>query len=280
MFLVTGATGRVGGRVLARLVERGLPVRALTRNPGRARLPAAVEVAAGAPGDADAVAAALTGVTAAFVVLVGDVERQAREFAAATKAAGAPRRLVLLSSSSVLHPVRHRIGDEHREAEEVLSGVVEEWTCLRPGPFHSNALWWAKSIRETGEVRCLIGNRPGSPIDPDDVAAIAVRALTEPGHAGQAYPLTGPQVLTSGDQVRILARATGRPIEFEVASEDEAVATFAAVGGDRAVAEGNVAALRSRQVPWGWPTGVTEQLLGRPARSFHSWAADNVAAFR
>ncbi|OLR89593.1 NAD(P)H-binding protein [Actinokineospora bangkokensis] len=278
MILVTGATGTVGGGVLTRLLERGERVRALTRNPDAA-LPEGVEVAVGAPRDTAAVTAALDGVDAVFLVLVGDVEAEVRGFTAALAAVRRPPRVVLLSSLSVLHPVPHRIAEEHRAAEAAVAAATERWTFLRPGPFHSNALWWSGSVRGTGTVRCLVGNRPGAPIDPGDVAAVAVAALTEEGHTGHAYDLTGPQVLTSGDQARILARAAGRPIAFEVAPAEQAVAVFASAGGDRAVAEGNVAALRSREVPWGYPTGTAERLLGRPARTFHAWAAEHAAAF-
>ncbi len=279
MILVTGATGRVGGRVLARLAEAGAPARALTRDPSRASFPDGVETAVGSPGDTAAAAAALRGATAVFLVLVGDVATEVRGFAAAVRGLDAPPRIVLLSSSSVLHPVRHRIGDEHAEAEAAVAVLGPEWTFLRPGPFHSNALWWAGSIRQTGAVRCLVGNRPGAPIDPDDVAAIAVSALTEPGHAGLAHDLTGPQTLTSGDQVRVLSRVVGRPIGFAVATEEQAVEAFARAGGDRAAAAGNIAALRSRLVPWAVPNGAARRLLGREPRRFHDWAAANAAAF-
>jgi len=233
----------------------------------------------GSPGDTAAVTAALDGVDAVFLVLVGDVETEVRGFTAALSAAAAPPRVVLLSSSSVVHPVPHRIAEEHRAAETAVAAATARWTFLRPGPFHSNALWWTGSVRGTGTVRCLVGNRPGAPIDPDDVAAVAVRALTEDGHDGLAYELTGPQTLTSGDQVRILARAAGRPIRFEVAAAEQAVAVFTAAGSDPVAAEGNVAALRSREVPWGRPNGTAERLLGRPPRPFHAWAAEHAAAF-
>lgn len=215
-----------------------------------------------------------------FVVLVGDVEAQAHQLAAAARAAHDLRRVVLLSSSSVLHPVRHRIAAEHRIAEEVLGEAVTEWTFLRPGPFHSNALWWSKSIRDTGTARCLVGNRAGAPIDPGDVAAVAVAALTEDGHNGKAYELTGGQVLTSGDQVRIIAAVTGRKLNFEVASEEEAVDVFTAICGDREIAAANVAALRSALTPWARPVSTVCQLLGRPPRTFRAWAIENAAAFR
>jgi len=279
--LVTGATGRVGGQVLAQLTARGVPVRAMTRDPARAAFPDGVDVVAGSPSDAAAVAAALDGVEGVFLVLVGDVVEQARGFAAglAASTGGVLRRVVLLSSLSVLHPVAHSIRDAHCEAECVISKIVSETTFLRPGPFHSNSFWWAESVRGTGTVRCLVGNRPGAPIDPADVAEIGVRALTETGHAGASYELTGPHLLTSGDQTRIIGAAIGRVVGFETATHDEAVAAFSAAGSAPDVAAGNVTALRSRQVPWGRATDTAATLLGRPPRSFRVWAAENASVF-
>lgn len=280
MILVTGATGKVGRHVVTGLLNRGHRVRALSRNPRRAAVPIGVEVVAGSPSDAESCAKALEGVHTAFVILVGDVETQAKEFAAALKRMTSRCRLVLLSSASVLHPLPHRISEEHRRAEELLSGTSTEWTFLRPGPFHSNALWWANSIRSSGRARCLVGNQPGAPIDPADVAAVAVRALTEDGHLNAAYQLTGAQVLTSAEQVRIIAEVIGQPVEFEVATKKETVATFTALGGDRRNAEANAVALRSSKVPWARPVHTAATLLGRPPRSFRSWAAEHAALFR
>ncbi|MEV4498045.1 NAD(P)H-binding protein [Micromonospora arborensis] len=280
MILVTGATGKVGGHVLTRLREAGHQVRALSRDPDRADLPADVEVIAGSPAQVDSSAAALAGVDAAFVCLVGDVETQARGFAEAVRRVGGVRRLVLLSSSAVLHPVRHRIGDEHRAAEELIGAVAPHATLLRPGPFHTNSLWWAKSIREQGRVRCMVGNNPGAPVDPDDLAAVVVAALTSAEHTRQRYELTGPEVLTSAEQVRTIAEVTGRELDFEVAAPAEVVAMFASITGDRPAAVTNVAALHSAQVPWGRTTDTIQRLLGRQPRTFRDWAAENAHLFK
>lgn len=278
MILVTGATGRVGGEAVRQLATRGQPVRALTRRPAEAGLPPQVEVAEGGAHDARSLVRALDGVDTVFVVLVGDVEAQARNVAAALGETGRPVRVVLLSSSAVLHPVRHRIGDEHRIAEELVRPAAGTWTLLRPGPFHTNALWWARSITERGVARCLVGNQPGAPIDPADIAAVAVAALTGAGHDGAAYELTGPEVLTSREQVAILSRLLGQPIAFEVATKAEAVEAFAAVTG-LVAARTNVEALHSPQVPWSRATRTVQEVLGGPPRSFASWAEAHLGRF-
>lgn len=279
MILVTGATGVVGRAVVQQLAELGQHVRALSRRPEDAGLPAGVEVAAGSASDEAAVRGALDGVRTAVVVLAGDVPGQARRFAAAA-GHGSLRRVVLLSSAGVLHPVAHGIADDHRAAEEAIRGIGVPWTFLRPGPFHSNTTWWSASIREHSRVRCLIGNRPGAPIDPVDVAATAVAVLTQEGHEGRAYQLTGPELISSEEQTRALGELLGRELGFEVAPEDEVVGIFTRLTGDREAAVTNVRALRSAEVPWGRPLRTVREITGREPRPFRAWAAANTALFR
>jgi uncharacterized protein YbjT (DUF2867 family) len=279
MILVTGATGNVGRQVVRELVELGRSVRAMSRDPGRAGLPDGVEVVRGDPADAASVTAALHGIDQVFVVLVGDVEAQALGFAAAARFASGPTHVVLLSSLAVTHPVSHQIQRQHAAAERIIAAADVSMTVLRPGPFHSNALWWANSIREKGKARCLVGNTPGAPVDPSDIAAVAVAALTRDDVAGRVHELTGPDVLTSGDQVRILAAILDRTIDFEVATVDEAVAMFASITHDRPTAETNVRALHSPAVPWRNVLRTVPDLLGRPARPFRDWAVMHAAAY-
>ncbi|MFE7777900.1 NAD(P)H-binding protein [Streptomyces sp. NPDC057445] len=278
MILVTGATGKVGREVVEQLVALGREVRALSRKPQEANLPEGVEVVAGSPGDADSLAVALKGADAALVVLSGDVAAEARTFAAAAAEAGL-RRIVLLSSAGVLHPLPHGIAREHREAEEAILGVDAAWTFLRPGPFHANTSWWIKTVRENSRVRDWIGNNPGAPIDEYDISSVAVAALTQDGHENKAYVLTGPEVLTSEEQARILGEAIGRELDFSVAPREEVVEVFAGITGDREAAVSNVAALHSPEVPWARPTTTVRDLTGREPRPYREWAAANAPLF-
>jgi uncharacterized protein YbjT (DUF2867 family) len=277
MILVTGATGQVGHGVVTRLAGRSVPVRALSRQPERAALPAAVEVFRGSPEDADSLRTALAGVEKAFVVLAGDIDRQARTLAAASDTL---RHIVLLSSSAVLHPLPHPIKDQHQKAERAIRATAVPWTFLRPGPFYANSSWWAKSIRDKGVARCLIGNNPGAPVDPDDIAAVAVHALTEPWHEYESYELTGSELVTSGEQVQVLSDVLGKNIEFVVATKAEAVDVFTQLSGDRESAITNIEALHSPQVPWGRPVGTVKEITGRAPRSFREWATANTHLFR
>ncbi|MGW7418254.1 SDR family oxidoreductase [Streptomyces sp. NPDC054863] len=279
MILVTGATGKVGREAVEQLVGLGHQVRALSRKPEEANLPAGVEVVAGSPADPASLTAAFDGVDRALVVLSGDVAGEARNVAAAAREAGAAH-LVLLSSAGVLHPLPHGIADEHRAAEEAITASGVATTFLRPGPFHANTSWWIRTVRESGAVRCWIGNTPGAPVDEYDIASVAVVALTQDGHRGASYVLTGGEVLTSEEQARILGEVLGRELEFSVAPEDEVVEVFTGLTGDREAAVTNVAALRSPEVPWAKPTTAVRDLTGRDPRPYRAWAADNAALFR
>ncbi|MFF3291985.1 SDR family oxidoreductase [Streptomyces sp. NPDC003023] len=278
MILVTGATGKVGREAAAQLAAAGRRVRALSRTPDQARLPEGVEVVAGSPADAASLTAAFEGVTAALVVLSGDVAGEARNVAEAAAGSGVEH-LVFLSSASVLHPDAHGIADEHRAAEEAVTGSGVATTFLRPGPFHANTSWWIRSVRERGAVRCWIGNNAGAPIDEYDIASCAVAALGDERHRGRAYVLTGPEVLTSREQARILGEVLGRELDFSVAPQEEVVDVFTGITGDRAAAVTNVAALHSPRVPWARPTDAVRELTGREPRPYRRWAQANAALF-
>ncbi|MGP4001284.1 SDR family oxidoreductase [Streptomyces sp. 8N706] len=278
MILVTGATGKVGREAVRQLIGLGCAVRALSRSPAEADLPEGVDVVAGSPADTASLEVAFKDVSAALIVLSGDVAREAANITAAARKARLSR-IVLLSSGSVQHPVPHGIADEHRTAEEAIRRSGAAWTFLRPGPFHANTSWWISSIRENSSVRCWIGNTPGAPIDECDIASVAVSALTQNGHEGRSYLLTGPETLTSQEQARILGEVLGRELDFSVAPAEEVVRIFTGITGDRATAVTNVAALRSPEVPWAKPTTAVRDLTGREPRSYREWAEANAALF-
>lgn len=278
MILVTGATGKVGREAIEQLTGLGLKVRALSRKPEEAGLPEGVDVVAGSPADRASLDAAFTGVTAALVVLSGDVAGEARNVAEAAATARVEH-IVFLSSAGVLHPLAHGIAEEHRAGEEAITASGAATTFLRPGPFHANTSWWIKTVRESGSVRCWIGNNPGAPVDEYDIASCAVAALTQDGHRGKAYVLTGGEVLTSQEQARILGEVLGRELSFSVAPPEEVVEVFTGITGDRPAAVTNVAALHSPQVPWATPTTAVRDLTGRDPRPYRAWAAANAALF-
>ncbi|MFD5625872.1 MULTISPECIES: NAD(P)H-binding protein [unclassified Streptomyces] len=280
MILVTGATGVVGREVVRRLPS-DLGVRVMVRKPAQvaAFAESGVDVVVGDFGDAASLARAVDGVSAAFVVTVRLGADDDVRFVRAAQRAGV-QRLVKLSAAAVLDEGAVDLVTRWQRANEELlrvSGV--EWTLLRPRAFMSNTLGWASSVRGEGVVRALYGESACACVDPRDVAEVAARVLAQPGHAGRAYTLTGPEALTAADQTRQLARLLRVPLRFEELTRDAA-----REGWSRryppAVAQALLESAERQRA------GVKAQVLdtvrvvtGRPAGSFLQWAGDHLEAF-
>jgi uncharacterized protein YbjT (DUF2867 family) len=279
--LVTGATGRVGRAVVAELLDAGVPVRALTRHPATAGLPAAVDVVAGDLTVPESLDASLQGIGAAFLVWTAPpstaplvVERLALH----------TRRVVFLSSPHrTPHPFFQQpnpVADLHAGIERLISAVDISSTIIRPGMFASNArFWWASMIRDGDVVRWPYGAAETAPIDERDIAAVAARALYEDGHAGGDYVLTGPKSLSQAEQVRIIGDAIGRRIRFEQLSPEE----FRREMADRAPgpwADMLLAAWSATIGHRALVTSTVADVVGSAARTFHQWATDHADTFR
>ncbi|NEB77131.1 NAD(P)H-binding protein [Streptomyces sp. SID14478] len=279
MILVTGATGTVGREVVRRL-PAGLRVRLMTRDPAKVVAPGEeTQVVAADYEDPRSLECALQGVSAALVITnrVGG-DDDLRLFRAA-QAVGV-RRLVKLSAAAVLDPdAVDLITRWQRTTEELLLASGIEWTLLRPRAFMSNTLSWAGSIRSDRVVRAQYGASANACVDPRDIAEVAVRALTEEGHAGKAYTLTGPEPITPAEQTEQLAQVLGVPLRFEELSLEQARAGLlerypepiaeALLGSARRQEAGAKAAV----------DGTMCSLTGRAALTFRDWARGNRTAF-
>ena len=221
--LVTGATGRVGRVVVDQLLGAGVPVRALTRRPAAAGLPAAVEVVSGDLTVPESLDVGLQGVSAVFLVWTAAPTTAP---AVVERLATHAQRVVFLSSPHrTPHPFFQQpnpLAALHADIERLIAAAGLASTIIRPGMFASNALyWWAASIRDGNVVRWPYGAAETSPIDERDIAAVAARVLYEDGHAGGDYVLTGPESLSQAEQVRTIGAAIGRRIQFEELSPEE-----------------------------------------------------------
>jgi uncharacterized protein YbjT (DUF2867 family) len=266
--LVTGATGSVGRLVVDELVAAGVPVRALTVDPGRAKLPPEAEVVVGSLAKPATLPAALRGASAVYLA---PMARTVRRFCELAADAGVDR-VVALSGSSV--------GDDHEGSSGNEYGVVESEvakagfarTILRPGVFMNNTLDWADMVR-AGEVRVAFGDATQTPIDLGDIAAVAARVLVSDGHAGATYVLSGPAAISLRGQVATLASVLGEEIRFRELSRTEQRAQWVGFGVPEEVVDwlldGFEESLRHPQVP----TGVVEDLLGRPGTTYAEWVA-------
>jgi uncharacterized protein YbjT (DUF2867 family) len=155
-----------------------------------------------------------------------------------------------------------------------------QWTFLRPGMFAANALrWWAPQIR-AGDVALVYWRRRSGEMRPaHDIAAVAVRALREDGHAGKDYVLTGPQSLSQFEHVSAIGQVIGRSLRIEQISPDEARRELLPI----ASAIGVNMLLDAWASSIGQPAHVTStvaEITGAPAKTFLDWATDNAAEFR
>lgn len=276
--LVTGATGNVGREVAAQLMSAGVPVRAFVRDARTTRLPQGVEIATGDLSQPETLKRALSEVTAVFLVWPFLTYEGAPAVLAAI--AGSARRLVYLSSSGVNEDAGRQtdpINQLHADVESLIKASGLEWTILRADTIASNALGWAGQIRQDGVVRGP-GIAPTAVVHQADVAAVAARVLTGDGHVGATHVLTGPQVVSRADQVRLIGEAIGRPLRFEEVPVEAARERMLADGRPPALVEALLASTRRPRSDV--VTSTVGEITGRSARTFRQWTADHADAFR
>ncbi|TLQ44648.1 NmrA family NAD(P)-binding protein [Streptomyces marianii] len=271
--LVAGATGTVGRQVVAELLDRGHTVRALTRDPGRARasLPAGTEVVRGDLTDPAGLAPALEGVTGLHLITFGGEYKApletGPEIVALAREAGV-RRITVLNGG----------GDTPLQDAVQESGLA--WTVLMPVEFMANALEWADGIRAEDTVGEPFTDRLSAMVHEADIGAVAAVALTEDGHDREKYLITGPEVLSLQDKVDTLAKARGRDIALTELTPDEAVSRWRAAGLPQDVVDFLLDVYGNTPPEGRTVVDTVRRVTGRPARTFAEWAAEHAPAFR
>ncbi|MFE9643952.1 NAD(P)H-binding protein [Streptomyces sp. NPDC006365] len=267
--LVVGATGTTGSRVAARLAAGGRPVKAASRR----AIP--VDGACAVRFDWDDPASfeyALEGVDRVYLVPPPgspDPAAVMLPFLQQARTAGV-HRAVLLSSSAI--PAG---GPAVGQVHQALPGLFDQWAVLRPSWFMQNFTGnhtHARTIKAGGAIQTAAGDGRVGFVDADDIAAVAVRALTGTQAPNTDLIITGPQALSYGDIAAILTQVTGRTtthrrLTYEQMRDRLAAdmpAEFAAMlaGMDHAIAEG----AEDRT------TDTVQRLTGRPPRSFRAFA--------
>lgn len=282
MLLITGATGNIGRELVRELHARRAGFRVLVRDPQRAAdLPQRAERAVADLEDAASLKAAFDGADRLFLLTQGSGTAQAENAVAAAQAAGVEHIVHLSSFHAGFDPVP-AMGRWHRDREDAIRASGIPATFLRCGGFMTNALDWAASIREGSPVFDATGPGKVAPIAASDIAAVAALALTEDGHAGQIYTLTGSEAFTTAEMVGILGATLGRDIRVQTAANSEEVvkARFPN-GAPPALAAALVETVEvARADTTGLRTDTVARLLGREPVTFREWCARNAAAFR
>jgi uncharacterized protein YbjT (DUF2867 family) len=276
MIFVLGATGKVGRALVPALLDAGATVRALTRDPAKARIDPRAEVVQADLDTAD-LPALFDGADRVFVLTQGAHREGAVAEAAAR--AGATH-LVKLSTTGVHFGQTDPITRAHAEAEQAVREAGPAWTILRPGAFMDNRFAWRETIRDENTVYVPEGDPASALIHVRDIAAVATLALTTSGHEGATYELTGGEALTTEQQVAILSDALGRPVKYveepESAARERMMRKF---GWPAEAVDGFFALKRESAEREHVVFNTVERVLGRPPLTFAHWARENAAAF-
>ena len=280
MILVTGATGHIGKELIPLLSENGQSIRVLVRDERKvAHLDPHIERAVGDLNDPGMLASAMRGVEKIFLVTF-ETQQDVNVIEAA-KRAGVQHIVKLSTLEATEHKIK--VGKWHYEREELIRASGLDWTFLRPGMFMSNAIdWWAESIKGQGGVY-FPGGKKGkvAPVDPRDVASVAAVALTQPGHNGKAYELTGSQLFTIGEIVQVISKVLNKPLQYKDIPPIAAKLFMLKTGMDKELVNALMEMLATlRKNEGAIVTETIQQVTGYPPRTFEDWCQENIKAFQ
>ena len=281
MILVTGATGNVGSELVAQLAADGVPVRAMTRSPEKARFPEGVEVVAGDFDKPETLPAAFAGINRVFVCPPGygpEGPVQERTLVAAAREAGV-KHLVKLSTSGVGYGATDPLTSGHRAGEQVIQESGRDWTILRPGTFMIYLYGYADTIAKDRTMYVTEGDPVSAMIHPRDIASVAAKVLTTSGHEGQAYTLTGGEPLSPQRQGEIISEALGQEVKVVERTKAQAQAEFDRMGwgGPRLEA---LLELKRQSAAWDWKVSdAVEKITGKAPLTLHDWVEENIHIF-
>jgi len=214
--LVLGGTGKTGRRVVERLTALGVPIRIGSRS--------------GTPpfdwDDQSTWSPALQNVSAVYIAFYPDLA-----VPGATSAIRSFSELAVKSGASRLVLLSGRGEEEAQNCEQIVQNSGADWTILRTSWFCQNfSEGFMRELVLSGEVALPAGEVEEPFIDVDDIADVAVAALTEDGHAGQLYELTGSRLLTFTKSVEEIAKATNRKVQYKQISPEVFAAAMAEQG--------------------------------------------------
>lgn len=278
MILITGATGNVGKVLVSSLVDEGANVRALVRDPKKTKgFNSQVEVVIGDLNKPETLLPVMQGVDHLYIV-TPDTQQ-------------VTNLLRVAKHNQVRHVVKQSTieagrslgpGKWHRQQEELIKTMGFAWTFLRPTMMMVNSIeWWKETIKAQSTVYFPGGKGKVVPVDERDIASVACKVLTEPGHEGKIYELTGPEALTIGEMVETLAKALGKPIRYMDVPVFAAAISLIRFGLPLYVIKGLMHTLGAlRRSEYEYITYAVEHIGGHESRTFEQWCREHAGAFQ
>ncbi|MCL4845368.1 MAG: NmrA family NAD(P)-binding protein [Acidobacteria bacterium] len=283
--LVTGGTGAVGSNVVRNLIARSRTPRVMTRSPEKAaQVPAGAVGVVGDMGRPETLGPALAGIER-VVLITALSEREEQEGLAVVTAAAAAsvKRIVYMS----VHDV-HKVPEApHFASKTAIQAAIErsglEWTFVMPNNFYQNDYWFQQPITQYGVYPQPIGERGCQRVDTRDIADAMTTAVLEDGHAGERYPLVGPEVWTGTSTAAAWSRHLGREVRYGGDDLD----AWAAQAGQMLPAwlVADLKIMYGAFQKTGLPAtdadlAQQERILRRSPRRFDDFAAETAAAWR
>jgi len=283
MILVTGGTGGVGSELLRLLSKAGIATRALARHPQRAQALPGITWIAGDLSKPETLTSAFEGARTLFLLTsyYEDMVELQHNAISAARAAGVTY-VVKISAFAASDHSRAPVGRWHYQVEKELQESGLGWTILRPHHFMQNLLAQAEYVRTEGVVYSASGDGKIPYVDGRDVAAVAFVTLTQPGHLGKKYVVTGSEAISYRQAAEIIGAAIGKPVRFVDESPDEARARRVREGLPPAVVE-SALAIAAYQRAGGKTVTITStvtDLTGRPPRTVGEFVREHADLFR
>jgi uncharacterized protein YbjT (DUF2867 family) len=285
--LLIGGTGATGSETARHLLARGKKVRVLTRDRAKAAaIPAlaGAEIAEGDSSKPDLLGSVFEGVEKVYLVppTAPEWDRMQSGLVDAARRA-AVRHIVKMSAIGVGADQPSMSLRFHWQGEREIEASGMPYTHIRPNSFFQNTLFDAPTIKAEGRFYSCVADASFAKIDTRDIGEIVAKVLSEEGHEGQIYELTGPEPLTYGDMAARLAAALGRNVEYVDMPPDEYAGALASTGFPGWLAK-EFADIYGRgfyrESGGAYTTDRVQTLLGRPPRRFDEFASDHADAFR
>ena len=283
MILVTGGTGGIGSELLRLLSQAGVPARALTRNPKKAQTLPGITWVTGDLARPATLTTAFEDAKTVFLLThyLDDMVTLQQIAIAAARAAGMTH-VVKVSAFAASDHSNAPIGRWHYQVEKELQASGLAWTMLRPHHFMQNLLAQAQYVIKEGVLYSPSGDGKIPYIDASDVAAVAFATLTQPGHRGKKYVLTGSEAISYRQAAEIIGAVIGKKVRFVDESPEQARARRVREGVPPAVIE-SILAIGAYQRAGGKTVTITNtvaELTGRPPRTVAEFVQQNASAFR